>query len=120
MSVSLPDFCTASLSRESLFIGVVFQSIDHERVTACAGGEIARNPTDGGDAHASDALYFTVREAFAEAFDDGPSVGHSLELGGCAEVDKKGAQLVRRAACEHRVDEIPLDFGLVSRREVAV
>src|ERR1043165_6201424 len=88
LSVSRPDFCTASLRRWSLSFGdmgipevaagatqwisgVALLPVHGQRIAAVAVGQVTGHAADGGDADAGDAVDFAVGQALLQPLDHG-------------------------------------------------
>src|SRR6185295_811671 len=132
-SVSRPDFCTASLRRVSSMTGSLgalravavaaggrFDSIRDERVAAIARGNEARDPAYGGDAHAGELVNLAIGHSASHVLDDGPAIGHGLQLGRRAEVAEERAAFLRRAQRRHGGEQAALGLNFLARTHVSV
>src|SRR5438552_12480673 len=115
-SVRRPLFCTAIFRRGAAPLaapagglaaglgagfgvesGILLQAVGDGPIAAVAGGEIASDPADGGDADAGLPVDLAVGQAAFQELDHRPAVGHGLQLGGRAQVAKEAAALLDAA-----------------------
>src|SRR4051812_45872114 len=126
LSVSRPDFCTASLRRWSLSLGFIMDSgvallpVGGEGISPVAVGQVTRHAADGGDADTGDAMYLAVGQAFLQPLHHRPSVGHGLQLGRCTEIAEEGAAFIHALECQHGSEQVALRECLLACGDVAV
>src|SRR5882672_2573235 len=97
LSVRRPDFCTATFKRWRLSMSAALQARHRGGVATVAGVEISRHTPEGGDAHAGEAMDFTIGRVALQILDHRPAIGHGLQLRRRAQVAEELAAFLHRA-----------------------
>ena len=101
-------------------MAVLFESAGGGLVSAVTGVEEAGDAGDGGEADARDLADFAVGDFALQGFDDGPAVGHGLELCRGAQVSHEGSDFVGGAQGRQRYVQVPLGQGFLALGNVVV
>src|SRR5262245_40010799 len=125
LSVSRPDFCSATLRREDLSImaiagsgrSLLFQARGGECIAAVATGEIARDPADRRDADAGLLVDLAIGHALLEQGDDGPAIRKRLQFRGGAQVAKERAALLHALQGQDGAEQRPFRQDFLARGE---
>src|SRR5258708_37984654 len=101
LSVRRPLFCTAIFRRtgsgEFNVLAIEAQPFGDRPVAAVAGGEIAGDAADGGDADPGLPVDFAVGQAALQEFDHCPSIRHGLQFRLRAQIAEKDPALLDAA-----------------------
>src|SRR5687767_5354263 len=96
LSVSRPDFCSATLRREVLSMtalcgSLLFEAGSGKRVTAVAIGQVTSDAPDRRDTDTRLPVNLAIGDTLLQEGNDSPAISECLQLGGRAQVAKESA-----------------------------